>query len=124
MRLSDVKGERVFDVIADIMEPVIDIAMSDDARELMRPEPCPEGMDPRKFMADRIRTCAPRLIRSQKGNIVKVLAAIGGVSEDEYMADMTLMKLVSDVSELIGDETFTDFFSSLGVTQDQTEGEL
>ena len=43
MRLSDVKGERTFEVIADIIEPVYRIAQDEAAVEMLSPKPCPEA---------------------------------------------------------------------------------
>ena len=44
MRLSDIKGERTLDVIAEIIEPIANIAEDEAAAELFRREKPPEGM--------------------------------------------------------------------------------
>ena len=49
MRLSEIKGERVFDVIADIIEPACNIASDPVASRMFRGEKAPEGMEPRDF---------------------------------------------------------------------------
>lgn len=113
MRLSDVKGERVFDVVADIITPLIDIATSAEVKELLHPMPCPDGMDPREFMLGRIRQTAPSVLRNHKHDVVSVLAPIAGVTPEEYMEDMTFPSLLADVTELLQDEVFTDFLASL-----------
>ena len=66
MRLSDVKGERTFEVVADIIEPVYRIAQDEAAVEMLSPKPCPEGEDPKKFMARRLVAGVPALLRSHK----------------------------------------------------------
>ena len=38
MRLSDIQGDRVFDVIADIIDPVANIAEDDDAASFFKRE--------------------------------------------------------------------------------------
>ena len=40
MRLSDIQGERVFDVIADIIDPIANIAEDDAASAMFRRESC------------------------------------------------------------------------------------
>ena len=44
MRLSDIKGDRVFDVIADIIDPIANIAVYETASALVKREKLPEGM--------------------------------------------------------------------------------
>lgn len=113
MKLSEVRGERVFDLIADIIEPVAAIVSSDEFKAITKRQEAPEGMTGREFMVDRIRRSLPSLIRTQKDNVVAVLAAIDGKTPQEYMDGMTLVSLYADVTELLGDEVFQDFFVSV-----------
>ena len=50
MRLSDIQGERVFDVIADIIDPIANIAEDNAASALFKREKLPEGMTAKEFM--------------------------------------------------------------------------
>lgn len=112
MRLSDIKGDRVFDVIADLVDPVAAIATSAEAKELRTKRECPEGVDPRDYMAARIRRVLPKLIREHKGDAITVLATIEGVSAEEYAESLTLPKLIADATDLVSDEVFLDFLAS------------
>lgn len=112
MKLSEIKGERVFDVIADLVDPVAAIATSDEVKELRTRRECPDGVDPRDYMAARIRRVLPKLIREHKADAIKVLATIEGVTPDEYAESLTLPKLISDATELVSDEVFMDFLAS------------
>ena len=51
MRLSDVKGERTLDVIADIIDPIANIAEDKEASELFTRKKLPDGMDPRQVFS-------------------------------------------------------------------------
>ena len=44
MRLSNVKGERTFDVIAELIDPIYNIAMDPEAAAMFKREKLPEGM--------------------------------------------------------------------------------
>ena len=44
MRLSDVRGERTLDVIADLIGPIAEIASDEEAAALFRREKVPEGV--------------------------------------------------------------------------------
>lgn len=112
MRLSDVKGERTFEVVADIIEPVYRIAQDEAAVEMLSPKPCPEGEDPKHFMARRLVAGVPALLRSHKGDLVAIMAAIEGEDAEEYAASLDLAKLVASLAELVFDPALMGFLAS------------
>lgn len=128
MRLSDIQGERVFDVIADIIDPVANIAQDNAASALFRRERLPEGMTVKNFLVWRARKSLPVLFKEHKGDIIAILAAIEGVSEEQYKSELTIVKLMQDATELLSDEAFGALFlsaqsgNSSGSAQENTEG--
>lgn len=112
MKLSEIQGERVFDVIADIIDPIANIATSESATALFRREKCPDSMTPKAFMAQRVRKALPALLRDYKADIVTILASIADVSRDEYKKSLNLAKLMQDTAELLTDDAFTELFAS------------
>lgn len=118
MRLSNVKGDRTFDVIADIIPPIANIAEDKIASELFVRKQLPKGMAPNVFMLNRMKSAVPQLIKGHKADIIAILSSIEGVSESDYEADLDLMKLISDCVELITDDAFNALFISA-----QTEGD-
>lgn len=112
MRLSDIKGERTLDVIADIIDPIANIAEDSAAAALFRREKLPEGETPKGFMLQRVRKHLPQLLKSHKEDIIAILAAIEGVSAVEYAEKLDLVKLTKDFTELLTDEAFTQLFIS------------
>lgn len=112
MRLSDIKGERVFDVIADIMEPIANIADDKVAVELFTRKKLPEGLTPKQFLLQRAKVAVPRLVRSHKADIVAILSTIEGVRPEEYTESLNFVKLVGDCIQLLTDEAFTTLFIS------------
>lgn len=128
MRLSDIQGERVFDVIADIIDPVANIAQDNAASALFRRERLPEGMTAKNFLVWRARKSLPVLFKEHKGDIIAILAAIEGVSEEQYKSELSLVKLMQDATELLSDEAFSVLFisaqskTSSGSAQGNTEG--
>lgn len=123
MRLSDVKGERTFEVIADIIEPVYRIAQDEAAVEMLSPKPCPEGEDPKRFMARRLVAGVPALLRSHKGDLVAIMAAIEGEDAEEYAASLDLAKLVASLTELVSDPALMGFLASAAVPAGETLAE-
>jgi hypothetical protein len=115
MKLSEVKGERVFDVMADLIEPLCSIATDKQVKALFKRRSCPKGMDPRDFMLRRIQQAGPKIIKAHKDDVIDVLCVIGGLDRSEYVKDMTLMSLWGDVMELLSDEDFVSFLASANI---------
>ena len=112
MRFSDMKDERVFVVIADIIDPIANIASDETASALFKREKLPDGMTAKAFLLERARKSVPALLKGHKGDIITVLATIDGVSADDYRASLTLAKLMQDTAELLTDEAFGELFIS------------
>lgn len=112
MRLSDIKGERTIDVIAEIIEPIAEIASDPKASELFGRRPLPEGMTAKEFALKRISSGAPALLKDHKKSIIAILAAINGIEPEEYTETLGFIKLLKDVSELLTDDVFVGLFTS------------
>lgn len=110
MRLSDVKGERTLDVIADIIDPVANIAESEAAKALFKREQLPKGMDPRTFALQRIRKTVPALLKTHKRDLLTILAVIEGKPYEEFMEGMGLVSLAKDLLDLFSDSAFVELF--------------
>lgn len=110
MKLSDVKGERVFDVVADIIDPIVTIASDKESAKLFHRDKCPKGMEPWQFFLQKVKESLPKLIRTHKTELVAILSTIKGVSADEYVKEMTFASLFADLTELATDAEFVSFF--------------
>lgn len=112
MRLSEIKGERTLDVIAEIIEPIANIAEDEAASELFKKKKLPEGKTPKGFLLERAKKAVPALIKVHKAELITILSTIEGTTSEEYTASLNLAKLFSDVVELLTDEAFTTLFIS------------
>lgn len=112
MKLSDIKGDRVLDVIADTIDPIANIVQDGDVAAMFGREAVPEGMDARDFFAERMRRGLPALLKGHKADIIAIMAAIDGVAPEQYAASLDFPKLLTDVMELVTDDAFLDFLSS------------
>lgn len=111
MRLSDIKGERVLDVIAEIAAPVINIAADSEALQFFIPSEGQADGSIESF-AERMKVAAPALLKTHKDDFVTILAALDGVTPKEYIDGMTLGGVLEDIFELLTDKVFEDFLSS------------
>lgn len=110
MRLSDVEGDRTLDVIADLIEPVANIAEDPKLKKLFEHE---EGSEDelRKKVKGQLVASVPGLLRSHKADVIAILAALKGVSAKEYAEGMSLGSLLKELYELITDEELLAFLS-------------
>lgn len=111
MRLSDVRGDRTLDVIADLIDPISEIASDEEAVALFRREKVPEGVEPRDFFVKRARKAAPALLKGHKQQVIQILATIEGTDPEEYAESLNLAKLLRDLVDLMTDEEFVAFLS-------------
>lgn len=118
MKLSDIKGDRVLDVIADIINPIAHIAQDKDVAAMFKREAVPEGMEARDFFAKRMCKGLPALLKGHKEDVIAILAAIEGVTPEEYTNTLNLAKLFTDTMELLTDEAFIGFLSSSKTKKD------
>ena len=112
MKLSDIKGDRVLDVIADIIDPIANIMQDKDIAAMFKREAVPDGMEARDFFAKRMRKGLPVLLKGHKTDIIAIMAAIEGVTPEQYAEALDFPKLFTDVMELITDDAFFNFLSS------------
>lgn len=112
MKLSDIKGDRVLDVIADIIDPIASMAQDKDVAAMFERKAVPDGMEARDFFAQRMRKGLPVLLKNHKADIIAVMAAIEGVAPEQYAASLDLPKLFTDVMEIVTDDALLDFLSS------------
>lgn len=112
MKLSDIKGDRVLDVIADIIDPIANMVQDKDVAAMFKREAVPDGMEARDFFAKRMCKGLPVLLKSHKADIIAIMAAIEGVTPEQYAASLDFAKLFTDVMELVTDDAFLNFLSS------------
>ena len=106
MKLSEIKGDRALEVIADIMEPISNIVSDKEAKKAFQ-----------NAEKEPIVKVLPQLIKTHKQDIYKMLAIIDGVSVDEYKKSSNMMKLLQDFSDIITDESVQSLFISAKATE-------
>lgn len=112
MKLSDIKGDRVLDVIADIIDPIANMVQDKDVAAMFKREAVPDGMEARDFFAKRMCKGLPVLLKSHKADIIAIMAAIEGVTPEQYAKSLDFPKLFTDVMELVTDDALLNFLSS------------
>lgn len=96
MKLSDIKGERALDVMADAMELAGD--MMDDGSFGEFAEAVKEAQGDKQRLLAFLCRVLPKTIRAHKRKVISIMAAIQGVDAEEYAKSGDV---VSDVIELL-----------------------
>ena len=112
MRLSDIKGDRTLEVIAEIIDPIANIAEDEEASAMFKREKLPDGMTAKRFLMKRVRKSLPVLLKGHKADIIAILSALEGVSAEEYAKTLNLVKFPKDCIEILTDEAFMELFIS------------
>lgn len=105
MKLSEIKGERTFDVVADLAAPVSNIFSDPNVRKVLQSGKGKKDSFTNKFL----RELLPVLMHDHKEDLLIILSTIEGVSVEEYEENLNIAKLILDFRELMTDEGFTDF---------------
>lgn len=111
MKLSEIKGDRVFDVIADIIEPVATIAQDEEAMALFDSSDKPEEMTGWEWFVERAKKAVPVLMKKYKTELSTILAVVNDEDVDEYVKNLSVPKLFANVIDLVTDSEFISFFS-------------
>ena len=106
MKLSEIKGDRALEVIADIMAPISNIVSDKEAKKAFQ-----------NAEKEPIAKVLPQLIKTHKQDIYTLLATIDGVSVEEYKKAANMMKLLKDFSDIITDESVQSLFISANPTE-------
>lgn len=99
MKLSDYKGEDALDLLADIIEPAMEIISDKRISEAVK--------------GDMSRGALVKLIiKNHKTAILTIMAVIQGEDPAAYKPDV--LTLTADLLELLSDEAFIELFLSQG----------
>lgn len=109
MKLSDIKGEQALDVIAEIIDPLSEIAMDKDlVREFRSGKP--------KLLLVK------RVIKEHKSSIIKILASLELKTVDEYLETANLITMPNQLLEILNDPQMATLFFSQSQTEETSSG--
>lgn len=100
MKLSDIKGERAIDLLADLLEPAGEILEDEEVVNLVR-----------SGKATRIEIVKTVLKRHQK-SVIEIMALMDG--EDPKTYEVNVLTLPAKLLEILNDQEFLDLFTLQG----------
>lgn len=119
MKLAEIKGERALDVIAEIMEPIGNIATDKNSANVIA------QLRNKETRFEVLKGNLPSLIKNHKKDLITILALLDNVSYKEYKEKMSLFSLAKDLFSLVDDDVFDELFTSAQTpTQDESYGDV
>lgn len=110
--LDDIKGERSFDVLADVMEIMFTLADDPNVmRFAKRGENVPEGEDATEWGLKMVKECVPAMIRDHRDALASVIALSQGTTKAKYLKEVTPKQLWNDVFAIFNDSVLVGFLA-------------
>lgn len=101
MKLSEIKGDRAIEVVADIMEPISNLLTDTDIKKIFENK-----------KKQSVAKLLPDIIKMHKSDIYRILASLEGTTVNEYKKKVTIVKLIQDFTDLVTDESVQALFTS------------
>ena len=115
MKLSDIKGERAIEVIADLIEPIANIASDKECADLFSVKPV-NGEDKNVTARKHLVKKVPLLLKTHKHDVIQVIATIDGKSVEE----MNLFSITAALIGIVQDEALIELFTSAARSVEET----
>lgn len=112
MKLSNIKGDVALDVIADILEPIGNIASDPKSKKLFTKVKPKDGEEQYTAVLKHVTKNVPSLLKNHKEDLIKILSSIAMMSVEEYKSQMTLTSLIDDCIELLTDTVAMNLFTT------------
>jgi len=115
MKLSEIKGDRAVEVIADLIEPVANIASDKECADLFSVKPV-KGEDGNVTARKHLVKKVPLLLKTHKRDVIQIIATLDGKSID----DMNLFNIMQSLISMIQDEALIELFTSAARSVEET----
>ena len=107
MKLSEIKGERAVEVIADLIEPIANIAGDPACEGLFHVTPV-KGENPRTTSAKHLGKYIPTLLKNHKPSVLRIVALLNGKDAE----DMNAFQMMGALISVMTDKALLELFQS------------
>lgn len=107
MKLSEVKGEKALDMLADLIEPIMEIIEDKEVSKILKSRHSKDKADSTKIILGRAVSVA---IKNHKKAVITILATLDDIPVDQY--ECNLLSLPKKMMDIINDPAIFDLFTS------------
>lgn len=108
MKLSDIKGDRAIEVVAELIDPITNIASDPTMDGLFV-----IGEKTKEEFYSNIKKNLPLLLKGHKNDIYKIFALLDDIDVKKYAKEVSLGKLIAGIFDVLFDEAFNALFPSV-----------
>ena len=112
MKLSEIKGEQAIEVIADLIEPITNIATDKNCADTFKATKN-EGESREEAAARNIKAKIPYLLKSHKKDVANIVGILEGKNPEE----LNILQIFKGALELLNDKALMQLFSSAVPTE-------
>ena len=113
MKLSEYRGDDALEVLAELLEPAVEILADADIAAAWRDK------NPNKTRGQKQLKAVSIAIKKHKEEVIAILAALDHETPDEYREKINVVTLPKKLLEVLNDKDLRNFFTS----QEQTKVE-
>ena len=106
----NLKGDTAMEFAAAAIEAVMEISEDENASDIFKPRHFPKGVDKEKIIGEIMQRSISAMLRDHKDTMHRLFAANAGMTVEEYMKTATYRRVTDDISGMIVDKDFRDFF--------------
>lgn len=107
MKLSEIKGEHAVEVIADLIEPITNIATDEKCKGVFKTV-AKHGETPAQAAIRNIKATIPLLLKTHKTDVATIIALL----EDKPVDSLNIVRIIGGIIEAFNDEALLMLFKS------------
>lgn len=112
MKISDVKGERSYTILKDVVPYINEFSKNEYFKAIFNVDDLPkDDKERRTAIASKIIDNLPDLISSCKDGLTGYFALLEGITPEEYAAGVTAQKVFDGIIDMFNDDHFKIFFT-------------
>ena len=111
-KLSSFGFDEGMDVVADIIVPIGNIALSPAFGGIFFKDKPAEGESAMQFTIRRVRDNLPTLARDHRDDMAAIAARLSGVTVEEYRARTSFVRFINDLLSILDDPDMMELFTS------------
>lgn len=116
MKLSEYRGDDALEVLAELLEPAVEILADADIAAAWRDK------NPNKTRGQKQLKAVSIAIKKHKEAVIAILAALDHETPDEYREKINVVTLPKKLLEVLNDKDLRNFFTSQEQTKDEPSG--
>ena len=113
MKLSEIQGERAIEVIADLIEPLSNIAIDPNIKSVLSFKK-KENETAEEAAVKAIQKNIPVLLKHHKKDVAKVLGVLEGVDPEK----LNILEILKGRTDMMTDKALMQLFSSAVLTEE------